>query len=60
VEQVAKFPNAEHDDYVDTYTQALHFLRDSGYFELAFAEPDEVEEVDYAEKKKAKANPYAQ
>lgn len=60
VEQVAKFPNAEHDDYVDTYTQALHFLRDSGHFELAFAELDEVEEVDYAEKKRKSGNPYAQ
>jgi phage terminase large subunit-like protein len=42
----------------DTYTQALHFLRDSGYFELAFAEEDVVEEIDYHRQKPAR-NPYA-
>lgn len=60
VAQVSKFPNAEHDDYVDTYTQALTLLRDQGRFELAFAEEDEVEDVDYAALKKQKANPYSQ
>jgi hypothetical protein len=25
---------AEHDDYVDTFTQAVIYLRDSGWFEL--------------------------
>lgn len=59
VEQVGKFPNAEHDDYVDTYTQALHYLRDSGKIELEFAELDPVEEVDYHALKKSKRNPYA-
>lgn len=57
VEQVAKFPKATHDDYVDTYTQAMTLLRDQGHFELAFAELDEVEEEDYT--KKRKTNPYA-
>lgn len=60
VEQVAKFPNAEHDDYVDTYTQFLTFGRDSGFFEMPFVELDPVEEVDYNALKKAKRNPYAQ
>ena len=59
VDQCEKFPNAEHDDYVDTFTQAMIYLRDSGWFELAFAEPDPVEEVDYYAKKKARSNPYA-
>lgn len=59
VEQVGKFPNAEHDDYVDTYTQALHYLRDAGHIELEFAELDVVEEIDYHALKKARQNPYA-
>ena len=57
IEQVAKFPKATHDDYVDCYTQALSLLRDQGRFELAFAAEDEVEEAEYATKKKV--NPYA-
>lgn len=34
VKQLGKFPVAEHDDYVDTFTQAVIYLRDSGWFEL--------------------------
>jgi len=34
IDQVELFPNAEHDDYVDTYTQALSFLRDGGQLEM--------------------------
>ena len=57
VDQVELFPNAEHDDYVDTYTQALTFLRDSALIELSQAAVDEVDEIDYT--KKRKSNPYA-
>lgn len=57
VEQCEKFPNAEHDDYVDTFTQAMIYLRDAGYFELPFYEREEPEEVDYTRKKRM--NPYA-
>lgn len=59
VDQCSKFPNAEHDDYVDTYTQFLTWARDGGYFEMPFVELDPVEEVDYHALKKARANPYA-
>lgn len=57
VEQCSKFPNAEHDDYVDTFTQAMIYLRDEGWFELERAPEDESEDVDYTNKKKV--NPYA-
>lgn len=57
VEQIGKFPKASHDEYVDCYTQALTLLRDQGHFEMAFAEPDEVEEIDYVARRKQ--NPYA-
>lgn len=56
IEQTESFPNAEHDDYVDTYTQAMTFLRDGGYFEMPEAPLDEIEEYDYTKKKNV--NPY--
>ena len=57
VDTVGKFPNDEHDDYVDTFTQAMIHLRDSGYLELPWFEGDEIEEIDFSKKKKG--NPYA-
>jgi predicted phage terminase large subunit-like protein len=54
--QMERFPNADHDDYIDTLTQALIFLRDSSLLELDYFEGDEVEEIDYATKRRS--NPY--
>ena len=54
--QLAKFPVTDHDDYVDTFTQAIIYLKDEGWFELPAAEDDPIEEVDYA--KRQKQNPY--
>ena len=34
LKQLEKFPVAEHDDYVDTFTQAIIFLKNDGWFEL--------------------------
>lgn len=59
LKELETFPNGEHDDQVDQFTQAMIYLRDGGWFELAYAEPDEVEDVDYYEKKRNKVNPYA-
>jgi len=58
LDELEKFPNAEHDDQVDQFTQAMIYLRDGGWFELAYAEPDPIEEEDYTKKRKA-VNPYA-
>ena len=58
VEQCEKFPNAEHDDLVDTFTQAVIYLRDAQFFELEYAEPDILEEDDYHAKKLHRVNPY--
>jgi predicted phage terminase large subunit-like protein len=44
----------------DTFTQAMIYLRDAGWFELEAAAQDEVEEVDYHALRKRKMNPYAQ
>lgn len=58
VNQIELFPNAEHDDYVDTYTQALTFLRDGGQLEMPETDEDLIEEVEY-KSKSARSNPYA-
>lgn len=57
MEQVEKFPNGDHDDYVDTFTQAVIYLRDAGYFDMERFDGDPIEEMDYT--KKRKVNPYA-
>jgi len=59
ITEVENFPNAEHDDYVDTYTQALTFLRDGGQLELPQTAEDDIEDVDYYNEKRARVNPYA-
>lgn len=55
LKQVAKFPVAEHDDYVDTMTQAVIYLKNDGWFELPHAKDiDEPREY-----RKPRSNPYA-
>lgn len=55
LKQIAKFPVAEHDDYVDTFSQAIIYFKNDGWFELPRArdidEPRRRDEV--------KVNPYA-
>lgn len=59
VTQCEEFPNGEHDDYVDTMTQALIYLRDSDFLVLEAA-PEEAEtERDYAADKRGRRNSYA-
>ncbi len=58
LEQCEQFPNAEHDDLVDTFTQAAIYLRDAGLIELPYSAADPVEDIDYVEKKRARTNPY--
>lgn len=55
MKQLAKFPVGEHDDYVDTFTQAIIYLKNDHFFDLPVAK-------DYDEKPrpyKDKVNPYA-
>jgi predicted phage terminase large subunit-like protein len=55
LKQLAKFPVAEHDDYVDTFTQAVIFLKNEGWFELP-----QAKDVDAPNKpNKPRVNPYA-
>jgi phage terminase large subunit-like protein len=41
IEEVVAFPVGEHDDYVDTMTQALLRFRNGGFIALPSDEPDE-------------------
>lgn len=40
VNQLAKFPVGEHDDYVDTFTQAIIYLKNERWFDLPRAKED--------------------
>ena len=55
VKELAKFPVASHDDYVDTFTQAIIYFKNDRWFELPQAiDPDERKALPF----KA-VNPYA-
>lgn len=59
VQQCERFPNDEHDDYVDTFSQSMIYLRDTGWLDLDSADEDIEEERDYATERKQRSNPYA-
>jgi len=55
LKQVAKFPVAEHDDYVDTLTQVVIYLKNDRWFDMP-----EAKDVDEPRpKQKSYVNPYA-
>ena len=55
LKQVAKFPVAEHDDYVDTFTQVIIYLKNEGWFDLPKAADHDEPRV----YRKERINPYA-
>ena len=57
VEQVCTIPNAENDDYGDTFSQFLAFVRDSGWINLDPAPPEDDREE--WEKHRHHRNPYS-
>jgi predicted phage terminase large subunit-like protein len=57
IEQVTCFPEVVHDDYTDTFSQAMAYCRDLGYLTIDDEELDD-EEVDYS--RKDNVNPYSQ
>jgi predicted phage terminase large subunit-like protein len=57
IKELEQFPNAEHDDQVDQFTQCMIYLRDGGWFEMRQAELDEIEDKDYYNV--VRINPYA-
>ena len=57
VSQICSFPDSTHDDFVDSCTQALRYLRDSGWLDI---DPKpHYDEDDYAEVREKYSNPYA-
>jgi len=57
VSQICSFPDSTHDDYVDSCTQALRYLRDAGFLDI---DPSPVDDDDdYAEYMPKRVNPYA-
>ena len=56
IKQQEKFPVAEHDDYVDTFTQAIIYLKNDGWFELPRAAERDDEP---AHRRRERTNPYA-
>jgi predicted phage terminase large subunit-like protein len=60
VSQICSFPETTHDDYVDACTQALRFLRDSGWLEIDPPPQDDWDEEDFVDSGQPKrTNPYA-
>jgi len=61
VSQICSFPEAAHDDFVDACTQALRYLRDSGWIDIDGAPPEPYDDDDYADSQagKPKGNPYS-
>lgn len=55
IEQLCCFPNVDHDDYVDSTTQALALLRDQKWLIVDLFEDDEYEK----DNKEEYSNPYA-
>ena len=55
--QLCAFPDATHDDYVDSTTQAMRWLKDAGWLDID-PEPryDDEEDLDFGQ---PKVNPYA-
>lgn len=57
IREMEIFPNGEHDDQVDAFTQTMIYLRDGSWFEMPYADNDPIEELPYT---KRKTNPYSE
>ena len=61
VSQLCAFPETTHDDYVDTATQVLRYLRDAGWLDIDPPPKEDWDEEDYEDSGKTRReNPYAQ
>lgn len=56
IDQVCSFPLVEHDDYVDTFSQAMLYYKDQGYLSV---DPQEFEEEYVDDRSKQRSNPYS-
>ena len=58
VSQICSFPDSTHDDFVDSCTQALRYLRDAGFLDID-PEPPDDDDDDYVYAGRKRTNPYA-
>jgi predicted phage terminase large subunit-like protein len=59
--QLCSFPDTTHDDFVDSTTQALRYLRDAGFIDIDGAPPEPYDDDDYIDSgAKRRVNPYAE
>ena len=56
--QICAFPDSSHDDYVDSATQAMRWLKDMGWLDID-PEPRYDDDDDYYDAQPARVNPYA-
>jgi len=55
--QICAFPDSTHDDYVDSATQAMRWLKDGGWLDI---DPEPLyDDDDYFDAQPARVNPYA-
>lgn len=57
LKNLSDFPNVEHDEYTDTWSQATIYLRDTGWLDIDFHE--EEPEDDLIEPQVKRENPYS-
>jgi hypothetical protein len=56
--QICSFPDSSHDDYVDSATQAIRYLKDSGWLDIN-PPPRYDDDDDYLDIQPSRVNPYA-
>lgn len=56
--QLCSFPDSSHDDYVDSATQAIRYLKDAGWLDIN-PEPRYDDDDDYFDAQPKRVNPYA-
>jgi predicted phage terminase large subunit-like protein len=59
VTQICSFPNTDHDDFCDAFSQALRYLRDASWLNIDPLPPDDYDPDDYVDAGITRTNPYA-
>ncbi len=59
VTQICSFPNTDHDDFCDSFSQALRYLRDASWLNIDPLPPDDYDPEDYVDAGITRTNPYA-
>lgn len=58
--QICSFPDSNHDDYVDSATQAMRLLKDMGFLDIDPEPRYDDDDEDYIDVKPVRVNPYAE